>query len=175
MALASKLNLRLEATRTIALDGGTQKSLHAWEEALAWGTGTAASQADEVWSDKATVGSGAFTNLDLKALAQLDTGAVTLRTVDFAVIKGVFIRNLSASGSLKVGGGTGGASAADAWALAGGMFETDASIVSIPFGGGLFWYDPAGVAVTNSTADILALGGVSATQTYEIIIIGEAS
>ena len=81
---------------------------------------------------------------------------------------------MSAANYLAVGGGTNGASAADAWALAGGPFSADSTIIHIPAGGGWLWYDPAGVAVTNATADILALGGVTTTQSYEIIIVGEA-
>jgi hypothetical protein len=41
-------------------------------------------------------------------------------------------------------------------------------------GGFLLWTDPAGVAVTNTSADVLNLQGVSATQTYDIIIMGES-
>lgn len=176
MALDTKIAYKVSATKSDTLDRGSQKALHEIDVTLGWPSGTAASQADEIWSDTRTVNAAAFDNLDLTNLTQLDSSGGTLRSsISFAVVKLVLIRNVSTSGHVLVGGGTDNGSAADAWALAGGMFQTDASLCAIPFGGALLWYEPAGVAVTNSSADVLCVGGVTANQTYQIIILGEST
>lgn len=175
MALQTKLSLLVEAVRSATLDRGSLKEGHAVDFSAVWPSGTSDSQANEVWSDERTVNAAAHDNLDLTSLTQLDSGGSTIRSgVTFSVIKAVFVYNTSSSGYLVVGGGTDGAAAADAWALAGGMFSSDASIVHVPAGGCLLWSDPAGVAVTNSSADILHFGGITANQTYRVIIVGEA-
>lgn len=174
MALTTTIELAIRAARSQALDRGSVRDDHVVElPRLVWPSGTSESQADTVWSDRRTVNAAAHDNLDLTSLAQLDSAGATVRTVAFAVVKLILILNRSTSGYLAVGGGTDGAAAADAWALTLAPFAADAAIAHVPFGGGWMWFDPTGVAVTNSSADILHLGGISANQTYDIIIIGE--
>ena len=175
--LASKLKLRLEATRTVGLDQGTQRATHAVDVDTTLPDGTSASQADEVWSDSRTVNAGAHDNHDLTDLDQLDDDGDTVRSgITFAGgVVALAIENKSSSDYLEVGGGTDGAGAADAWAGAGLLFKDDSDIISIPAGGCLFWFAPAGAAVTNSSADILHIGGITSNQDYEIAIIGHSS
>ena len=173
MTLQTNFSVAVEAVRATTLDKGVAKDLHQVAMELAWATGTAVSTADEVWSDSRTITAGAWANHVLDALPQLDNAAATQRTVDFAVIKLVFIRNISTAGNIIVAGGTNNGSAADAWALTGGMFVSDASMTAVPFGGGLLWYEPTGVAV--GAGEILSIGAVGSNQTVEAIIIGEAS
>lgn len=176
MALQTKIALSVEGVRSAALDAGSLKEVHAVDFAATWPSGTSTSQADEVWSDTRTVNAAAHDNLDLTSLTQLDSSGGTVRAgISFAVIKAVHVVNTSSSGYLVIGGGTDGAAAADAWALAGGMLSSDASIVHVPAGGTFTWSDPAGVAVTNSSADILHFGGVTANQTYKVVIVGEST
>lgn len=175
MSLSTTIAVKVSATRSDTLDIGTQKALHELETALGWASGTAVSQADEIFSDSRDITAAAFENFDLTSLSQLDAAGATIRTVSFAVVKLVWIKNISTAGYIKVGGGTNNGSAANAWALAGGMFATDASIISIPFGGGTLWYEPTGVAVSNGTADTLSIGAIGATQTVSVIIIGEST
>lgn len=175
MTLLTDISIGVNAVRSDTLDLGTNTARHALELALRWASGTGSSEADAVWSDTRTVNAAAHDNLDLTSLTQVDSSGTTVRTVAFAVIKAILIVNTSTSGYLAVGGGTDGAAAADAWALATAPFSTDASIGHIPFGGAWFWCDPTGVAVTNTSADVFRIGGVSANQTYKIVIIGEST
>jgi len=152
--------------------GGTATIPHkvAFDTNLA--AGTAAGQVAMAWHDSVSlpVGTGP---LQLDGLTQLDAAGATLHSVAFGVVKGIMIKNTSASGKLTIGGGTGGGGAADAWAGAGTPFVSDASRIDIPFGGLFVWYEPAGTAVANSTADVLEFEATSATQTFQIAIIGE--
>lgn len=175
MSLNTKIALKIEAVDVTQMDQGVSKILHELELALGWPDGTAVNTANEVWSDSRTITAAAFENFDLTALAQLDDGAVTLRTIDFATIKAILIKNTSTAGRLRVGGGTNNGSAVDAWALNGAPWISDASMTDIPFGGWFAWGDPTGVAVTGTSADILSLGALVANQTYEMVIIGKAT
>ena len=173
MALSTTIKLTLSSTRTLVLDLGSFREPHVVDYDVTWPTGTAVNQADEVWSDSRSLAVGSE-NLDFTALPQVTSTGVAVRTVAFAVIKAIIIRNTSASGRLVVGGGSTGAGAADAFAGTGYPFATDASETEIPFGGAWVWTDPTGVAVTNGATDILHIEAVGATQTYEIEIVGEA-
>jgi len=176
--LESRLTLRALVTRTVGMDLGTLTFPATCEQALTWPDGTSASQADEVWSDEATITSGAYLNLDLKALAETDDdGDATGRTVDFAKVKILCIVNTSSTGSLVVGGGTDNGGAADAWIDGGteGWLAADSDLDRIPAGGSMFRVFPSGVTVTNTTSDILGLGAVGANQTIEILLAGNAS
>lgn len=175
MALSTNIDLTVRAIRSTVLDSGTLKDGHLLEVALQWASGTGASEADAVWSDRRSVTAAAHDNLDLTALAQLDTSGNTVRTVALAVVKLIMVRNRSTSGYLVIGGGTDGAAAADAWALTGAPFAADAALAHLQAGGVWLWLDPAGVAVTNSSADVLHLGAISANQSYDILIIGEST
>jgi len=170
VAVQTSINIDVQAARSVTLDQGTSKALHALAEALSWPSGTAASQADEVWSDKRDVAAAANDDLELDSLTQVDADDNTVRSVSFAVIKLVYIRNISTSGRVDVG-----AAASNPWAGAGFPFVDGSDKAAIPFGGGWLWYDPVGVAVSNGSADVLRIAGVTATQTYRILIIGEAA
>lgn len=170
MAVITKIAIDIEAGRTVSLDQGSSRAMHALAESLSWPSGTAASQADEVWSDQREVASGANDDLELDSLTQVDADGNTVRSVSLAVVKLVYIRNISTSGRVDVG-----AAASNPWAGAGLPFVDGSDKAAIPFGGGWLWYDPAGVAVSNGSADVLRVAGVTATQTYQIIIVGEAA
>jgi hypothetical protein len=174
-SVVTKILARIQATRTVGMGVGTQKYPATVEEALDWPDGTSASTADEMWTDDAgSVGAGANDDLDLTALAQLDDdGDATGRTVNFAKIKLLFIRNTSSAGNLAVG-----AAAANPWIDSvgtEGWLDAASDILNIPNGGFEMIGFPAGVVVTNGASDILRIAGVGSTQTYEIIIIGDAA
>ena len=177
--VATKILLRLQATRKVALNGATQSVPASVEGEVTWPTGSGASQADEVWVENAgSVGAGLFDNLDLKALAQIDEDADTERTIDLANVKAILIVNTSSSGSLTIGGGVDDAGGARAFAGATNypfVDDSDKSTLVGAAGAYWFWSNPAGGTVTNDATDILCLGGVGSTQTYEIIIVGDAA
>jgi hypothetical protein len=170
MGLKTTIDLSVQAAHGFTLDQGSSNLFHKVAEALSWPSGTAASQADEVWSDSRTVNSGANDDLEMDNLSQVDSSGAAVRSVSFAVVKLVFIRNVSTSGSLEVG-----APGATAFAGTGYPFKDDSDIACVPFGGGWLWYDPTGVAVTNGATDVLRVSGVTANQTYQILVIGEAA
>jgi len=170
VAVQTSISIDVQAARSVTLDQGTSKALHALAEALSWPSGTAASQADEVWSDKRVVAAAANDDLELDDLTQSDSSAGTVRSVSFAVVKLVFVRNVSTSGRIDIG-----AAGSNPWAGAGLPLVDGSDKTAVPFGGGWLWYDPVGVAVSNGSADVLRIAGVTAEQTYRILIIGEAA
>ena len=172
-AFTARILARMTATESWSLDQGVLGgSAHKVEADLSASAGTAAEQIDLAWSDARSLPVGSE-ELELDNLTQLDSAGATVNARTFGVVKGILIRNTSASGTLILGGGTGGAAAADAFAGAGYPLVTDASKIAVPFGGLLMWYDPVGVAVTTGATDILHVKATGATQTYEIIILGE--
>ena len=178
MAQTAKATIKVDigGLRSSALDIGANNETIGALVSLAWPNGTATSQVNEIWSEGSrSLAASANDAFDLTSLTQLDAAGATVRpAVAFSVVKLVYIRNTSATGSLIVGGGTGAGGASDAWALATGLLSADAATTNVSAGGFLLWTDPAGVAVTNTSADVLNLQGVGATQTYDIIIMGES-
>jgi len=170
VAVQTSISIDVQAARSVTLDQGTSKALHALTEALSWPSGTAASQADEVWSDKRVVAAAANDDLELDNLTQSDSSEGTVRSVSFAVVKLIFVRNVSTSGRIDIG-----AAGSNPWAGAGFPFVDGSDKAAVPFGGGWLWYDPVGVAVSDGSADVLRIAGVTAEQTYRILIIGEAA
>lgn len=175
--LTTSILARIQGTRKVGMGLGTQVYPATVEENLAWPDGTAVSKANEMWTDDAgSVAAAAHVNLDLFAAVQVDAaGATTGRTVSFAKVKALFIRNTSAANYLVIGGGTDGAAAADAWIDAvgtEGWLLADSDLLHLPAGGCLLMEFPSGVTVTDGSSHILHLGGITSTQTYEIIIIG---
>ena len=170
MSVSTTIDLRVEAARSVALDQGSSKQLHQLLRTLRWPSGTGTSEANEVWSDSRSVSAAGNDDLELDSLAQLTAAGATERTVAFTVIKVIAIRNTSAADYLTVGG-----AGASSWAGAGFMLTDDSDLIAVPAGGLLLWTDPAGKAVTNGTADTLRVSGVTSTQTYEIIMIGETA
>ncbi len=176
--LTTSILARIQGTRKVDMGVGTQLYPATVEENLAWPDGTAVSKANEMWTDDAgSVAAAAHVNLDLFAAVQVDAaGATTGRTVSFAKVKALFIRNTSAANYIKIGGGTDGTGvAADAWIDAvgtEGWLADDSDFIHLPAGGCLLLEFPSGVTVSNGTSHILHLGGITSTQTYEIIVIG---
>ena len=167
--LATTILARLQATRTVVI-GGVNRQLPLNEEvSLTWPDGTGASEADEVFIDKSVSLTVAASpdDIDLNTLDQVDGDDDSVRTVDLAKVKGFWLENESSSGSLEVGG-----AAAQAWT---GMLKAANDVLIIPAGGAALILMPAGVAVTNGVADTLRLTAVGATQTYTLLLLGDAS
>lgn len=175
--LTTSILARIQGTRKVGMGLGTQVYPATVEENLAWPDGTAVSKANEMWTDDAgSVAAAAHVNLDLFSLGQVDDDGAAVRSVSFAKIKALLIRNTSAANYIKIGGGTDGTGvAADAWIDAvgtEGWLADDSDFIHLPAGGCLLLEFPSGVTVSNGTSHILHLGGITSTQTYEIIVIG---
>lgn len=170
----AKVLARVTGSELWALDQGNLGggNAHKVEAEYDLAAGTATSQTNLIWSDSRSLGVGTE-DLELDNLTQLDSAGATLNARTFSVVKAICIKNTTSSGTLIIGGGTGGAGAADAFAGAGYPMVDDTDKITIPFGGCFLWYDPVGVAVTNSATDILHVEATGATQTYQITIVGE--
>lgn len=167
--LATTILARLQATRTVVI-GGVNRQLPLNEEvSLTWPDGTSTSEADEVFIDKSVELTVAASpdDIDLNSLGQVDGDDDAVRTVNLAKVKAFWIQNESSTGSLEVGG-----AAAQAWT---GMLKAANDVLVIPAGGSVLIVLPAGVAVTNGVADTLRLTAVGATQTYTIMLVGDAT
>lgn len=131
-------------------------------------------EADILWSDESTLAKDATENIDLVGVLKsyFDSTHVADNEVNFARIKGIYIRNQSTASSLIVGG-----AASNAWAALFG--DTSDTLVIAPvteFQIGS--QDAIAYVVTAGTADILKMthGGESSPDlTYEIVIFGNSS
>ena len=165
MALTTQIAASIIATLTGIADHGTPRATVELVKKIDLATGTAAGQADKVFSDQRTLAASATEDLDLAGVLADLLGS----TITMAKVKAIFI--FAAAGNTNdvvVGNGTN-----PFLAGFGGATHTKA----IPPGGFEMWYNPTGWTVTAATADILKIansaGGTPVT--YDIIIIGTSA
>lgn len=134
----------------------------AYSKSQTFTNGTAADQANMVWSDQRTLGASPD---DLDLAGSLTNAFGT--TITFTSIKGIIVYAASGnSGDLTIGGD--GTAPLAEWTGA----TTDTVIVKP---GGMFALinpEADGYAVTATTADILQVSGTT-SDVYDIILIGE--
>ncbi len=179
MSVVTNVVAQVKALRAYSLPGGEPvRERPEVSVDLSLADGTTTSTADEVYVFAETITAAAHTNLDLTNLDQKDSAGTSLRTISLDNVKAVLVKNTNTAGTtgyITIGGGTDGGAAADAWAGVTTPFAADSDIVNIPPGGLFQWYSPVGGTVTNTSADVLHLGAVTANQAYEIVIVGDAS
>ncbi len=124
--------------------------------------GTASGQASQHFSDTRTIAPSGTDNIDL-AGALVNAFGVTLT---FTKIKLLFVR--AAAGNTNNVQVTRPASNGFVWFLAAG------DGFSLQPGAWNCWFDPVGITVTASTADILAIvnSGAGTSVTYDLVVIG---
>jgi hypothetical protein len=170
-ALTTDIQISGSARLSFALDKGSAKEVHDIVTSLQWPSGTSDSQADMVWSDSRTVNAAANDDLELDNLTQVDDAGATVRSVSFAVVKGIIIRNTSSADRIDIGG-----VGATAFAGSGDYpLQADDDVAQCSAGGTYVWIVPGGGAVTNGATDILRISGITSNQTYDIWIIGEST
>lgn len=130
-----------------------------YEKVLA--NGTSDGQIDRVHSEALSV-TTTPTDYDLSGSLSSDIGA---GTTSFVEVTGILITNDSASGDLQVGG--------DAASIP--LFGAAADYILVKPGGIFVWYAPAGLAVTNSTADVLQIAASTGTVTGKLILLGRSA
>lgn len=164
--MADSLNalIRLAITSTYIKDldlADPRDSLSKTPE-QAFTTGTGSGQANKQFHDVRTLGDGATEDLDLYGGLTDAFGAV----INFAKIKAIYIKNLSTTQTLSVGG---------AAATQFSNWVADVSdIVVLPPESFICLVNPAGYAVT-SVLDLLKIANSGgAVCSYEIILIGNA-
>lgn len=165
MSLTTSGNLNLSAVLTSALDHGTAKMPASLGVPLTLANGTAANQADLMFSDQR---SSASEELDLAGTLTDAFGA----TITFARIKGILIKAAAANTlDVYVGG-----AASNAFS---GMFTASTHKAIVRPGGAVFFWAPDATAwaVTAGTGDLLKIASSNGTTsiTYDIIIIGASA
>lgn len=165
MALSGFLALTLRAVLTKAGDIETGQSKPAYEARLDFVDGTGEGQADLIFCDQRTLADGASEELDLAgALANIFSDAQV-----FVKVKGLLIINLSDTQTLTVG-----AAAANAWSA---LFADPSDALIIGPEGWRGAGEPAGLAVTPGTGDLLKIANSSEGDPtdYIIVVIGTSA
>ena len=139
-----------------------------------YAAGTGSGEIDQQWSDARQLAAAAHDDLDLTSLPAA-TADPRGAGVAFSAVKRIAVLKTDSGDYLEIGGGTDGAGAADA--LAGTddyPFSADGDIVQVVGQNGLWlWINPEGCAVAAGTA-VLHIGGITSTQDYQILILGNA-
>lgn len=150
-----------ERSTAIGVGDSTAAMTHRilYEKVLA--NGTSDGSIDRVHSEALSVTTSP-TDYDLSGSLSSDIGAGTTSFVDLV---GICITNDSSSGNLQVGG--------DAASIP--LFGNVADYIVVPPGGCLFWYAPGGIAVTNSTGDVLQIASSTGTVTGKMTIFGRSA
>lgn len=164
MALTTKIDAKLVATLTDALDLSTVSDPLTIEKALRWASGTGANQADMLWHDRRTLAASATENLDLAGVLVNGLGD----TVTFARIKAVFVLAAAANTNNVnvIREGTNGVP----------LFLALGDGIPVRPGGLFLWAagDATAVVVTASTGDLLTVtnSGAGSAVTYDIAVVG---
>ena len=165
--VSGTVRLTVDAYERIVGDLGPVQARHTIDFSKVLASGTAADQADLVWSDTRTL-TGAE-DLDLRGvLASAMNSAIA-----FVKITGIVIRNKTTTAGyfLNVGGDA----AAPAYV---GLFGAAADRIKVQPGGAFAWYAPQAadtMTTTAATADILQVDAGANTIVYEIVIIGRTA
>lgn len=173
MALNGTLTLALRAALTGTADFGAPVSNVDFTQAFTFADGTAAGQADIIWTDERTVASASNDDIDLSPI--VDAIGVSRAPVE---IVGIILVNAPRSGAanttnLTLGVGTnpvtpgflGGTTPTVGPIRPGGMFMIWNSDNAAGFG-----------AITATTADILRIANSSgAAATYQIAVVGRSA
>lgn len=165
MALEANIGLLVTGRHTTALDLGTAALPFGLSASLTFADGTAANQANRVFTDTRTLAASATEDLDLAAVLVDAFGAA----ITFVKVKGIFIT--AAAGNTNNVRLT--RPAANGFAL----FLAASDGLDIPPGGFFAIAGPAlaGLgSVTAGTADLITLtnSGAGTSVTYSIVIIG---
>src|SRR3982751_6130325 len=152
MTLASKVNLKVSAALSSALDLVSPAARLSQSYSSECDDGRAAGQADKVFSDTRTLGASATESLDLAGSLTDALGA----SLTFAKVKAIIISAAAANTNNVIVGG-------DVTNTFFGIFADEA--------------DAPGYAVTAATADLIKItnSGAGTGVTYSIIIIGTSA
>ncbi len=171
MSVTSRIALRFDILQNKAADMGTgEQPYAAGINEILWRSGVGYNEADLVFGDTRSLGTGA--NEDLDFVGGFNDAFGT--AVSPAKIKAVIIVNNNTDTqtlTLK-------SAAANGWA---GMLTGNGAGVTVQPGSsqcpGMFcWIAPKGVAITAATADLInVLNSAGATVSYSLIVVGTSS
>lgn len=167
MSISSlRISGAIQGIQSVAKDLGTVSFPFALTSALSLANGTAANQADMVWTDTRTLAASTGEDLDLAGVLTDAVGA----TMTFATIKAVMITAAS--------GNTNNVVVSRPAANGVVLFEAASDAIAVKPGGVFIWACPGtGVAVTAATGDLLHVENSAAGTSvdYSIIIIGTSA
>ena len=165
MALSVNLNAILSWSYTNALDLSTVTDAAQISVSDTLASGTGLDQADQIWHDRRTL-AATSENLDLAGSLTNAFGA----TLTFARIKGILIKNRTATAGFNL---TVGGAAANQFPL----FSDVSDKLPIGPDGFFFYWDPsaAGKVVTAGTGDQLKIDAGANTVEYDIVLIGASA
>lgn len=167
MALTSRLSVAVHADETSPKDLTTASAPVDWARQVALASGTAAGQADLIFTDQRTLAASATEDLDLAGVL---TGALGGSAITFVRIKALVIEAAAGNTNNVVVG----AAATNAWAT---LLNATGTVTLRP-GAKLAVFagvgDATGWAVTAATGDLLKIANSagSTSVTYDILILG---
>lgn len=164
-ALTTTIKVNVQATYTDPLDLVTAQDPLSFLRTISLATGTGASQADRSFHDIRTLASGANEALDLAGVLADAFGD----TLTFVKVKAIYVKNLSTTDDLLIGG-----AAANALAL----FANSSDILQLRPGGIFLVSAPDADGIAVGANDQLKLEHNADTTTsfnYEIVIIGTSA
>jgi hypothetical protein len=169
MALSTTLALAAFAEQTSTLDLGSAKFPARLQRSVNLTDGTAAGQANRVFSDRRSIAASGAEDLDLAGVLLDAFGAA----ITFARIKGLYI----AAASTNVNNVVVGADATNPWATllsATGTITLRPGACFAAFAGAA---DGTGYAVTAGTGDLLqvANSGAGSAVEYDIFVVGASA
>jgi hypothetical protein len=168
MTLDTKFHVELVADAASPLDLTSASSRLSFVRQINMATGTAANQADKIWSDERTLTASSTEDLDLAGVLVDPFGA----TLTFARIKFLIVYALPANTNNVVLGNA----ASNGWV---GPFGAATHTISIRPGGLIAMVAPDATAwpVTAGTGDLLhvANSGAGTGVTYDIALIGSSA
>jgi hypothetical protein len=163
----ANITAKLDILQLLAADLGvggyaTLPILIDWSVGVANGTGSG--QASQVYQDTGSLAGSASINIDLAgSLTNIFGATITFTKIKLFAIKAAAANNVA--NNLNVAAGS---ANRFVWFLA-----VNDGVYLAP-GAWFIWYDPAGVAVTAGTADIITLTNAAGTNTiaYDVVIVG---
>jgi hypothetical protein len=168
MPLTSTVNFSVSGVHSTALDLGTASLPFTLSSNFTMASGTAASQADRVWTDTRTLGISATEDLDLAGSALLDAFGVA---AVFVKLKALIIKAAAANtNNVQL--------SRPAGAIGVPLFLAISDGIVIPPGYTFAWFGPGtGITVTPATGDVITItnGGAGTGVTYDIVIIGTSA
>jgi hypothetical protein len=164
-SLSARIEVKVTGTLTNILDLAEASAPLTALRAQAFANGVGANQANVIWSDRRTLGSGVTEDLDFVGGGLTDAFGVAVAP---AKIRALIISSATSNTvNLTLFG--------DAASI---LFLSTAGSTMTLRPGGIFVFtapDLAGVTVTGATSDIIQVANGAASSTYDIIVIGTSS
>jgi hypothetical protein len=167
MPLTTTFNFTVSGNHTAALDLGTASLPFSLSSNFTMASGTAANQADRVFTDTRTLGISATEDLDLAGVLTDAFGAL----ITFVKLKALIIKAAAANTNTVNLSRPAGATGVP-------LFLAISDGIIIPPGYTFAWFGPGtGITVTPATGDLITLtnSGAGTGVTYDVVIIGTSA